>query len=89
MEEEHEGGQDVTSWRERKQNNRMVSVSLVSVKFDSEKAKFRGCTVVSKQCEDIFFLCILCVYFAELLHYKSSDSLWNVAGCKRDRTGYG
>lgn len=64
MEEEHEGGQDVTSWRERKQNNRMVSVSLVSVKFDSEKAKFRG---------------FLCVYFAELLHYKSSDSLWNVA----------
>lgn len=79
MEEEHEGGQDVTSWRERKQNNRMVSVSLVSVKFDSEKAKFRGCTVVSKQCEDILSLHFVCFFMFYLLDYKSSDSLWNVS----------
>lgn len=66
MEEEHEGGQDVTSWRERKQNNRMVSVSLVSVKFDSEKAKFRGCTVVSKSVK-IFSFFAFCVFI--LLNY--------------------
>lgn len=78
MEEEHEGGQDVTSWRERKQNNRMVSVSLVSVKFDSEKAKFRGCTVVSESVKIFSF-------FASPSIKLQGQS----ACCKRDRTGYG
>lgn len=76
MEEEHEGGQEVTSWRERKQNNRMVSrFCQVWIK----ESKIQGVYSCIKKCEDIFFLCILCVYFAELLDYKSSDSLWNVA----------
>lgn len=46
--------------------SRIIGWFLVSVKFESEKVKFRGCTVVSKSVK-IFSFFAFCVFI--LLNY--------------------